>query len=336
MAEAATKIRAELKAAGCTKVCNADQTFILHHPDHNDKFIAPVNSARVGSSVQSDDKEGSTLMVTIDLETSSVKNLYWVFTGNTCLCDDVATHKANRDCQVQLDAADGDFRALEEKGIFVRFQHKHWFDGAITIHYLKSLKQMYGPGEKIGLIWDCAPVHKDRRVNEFIKKAEEDGWLKVCYIPGGLTSVMQPCDIVVNAELKLRTKQWYGEWKENKLAELGSEQGHVKIKMDRMELVLAMEKVRADLNEKERASPTIRPCFKKVGLDIWDDGTESAMGEWIKSLSTNALYKSLLQSQTALDFEPPPQARRAGEDDELPREFERFLQTGQPEDEPYY
>ena len=60
------------------------------------------------------------------------------------------------------------------------------------------------------------------------------------------------------------------------------------------------------------------------------------MGEWIKSLSTNALYKSLLQSQTALDFEPPPQARRAGEDDELPREFERFLQTRQPEDEPHY
>ena len=39
---------------------------------------------------------------------------------------------------------------------------------------------------------------------------------------------------------------------------------------------------------------------------------------------------------TALDFEPPQQARRTGEDDELPREFERFLQTGQPEDEPYY
>ena len=40
------------------------------------------------------------------------------------------------------------------------------------------------------------------------------------------------------------------------------------------------------------------------------------------------------RTEQALDFEPPPQARRAGEDDELPREFERFLQTGQPEDEP--
>ena len=60
------------------------------------------------------------------------------------------------------------------------------------------------------------------------------------------------------------------------------------------------------------------------------------MGEWIKTLDSNALYKSLVQSHTALDFEPPQQARRTGEDDELPREFERFLQTGQPEDEPYY
>ena len=47
-------------------------------------------------------------------------------------------------------------------------------------------------------------------------------------------------------------------------------------------------------------------------------------------------HKPLVQSQTGLNFEPPPQARRAGEDGELPREFERFLQTGQPEDEPYY
>ena len=41
-------------------------------------------------------------------------------------------------------------------------------------------------------------------------------------------------------------------------------------------------------------------------------------------------------AHTALDFEPPPQARSTGENDELPREFGRFLQTGQPEDEPYY
>jgi len=47
-------------------------------------------------------------------------------------------------------------------------------------------------------------------------------------------------------------------------------------------------------------------------------------------------HKPLVQSQTGLNFEPPPQARRAGEDGELPRGFERFLQTGQPEDEPYY
>ena len=45
-------------------------------------------------------------------------------------------------------------------------------------------------------------------------------------------------------------------------------------------------------------------------------------------------HKPLVQSQTALDFEPPQQARRTGENNELPREFERFLQTGQTEEEP--
>ena len=53
---------------------------------------------------------------------------------------------------LQLDAADGKFRAMEDEGIFVRFQKKHWFDGAITIYYLKCLKKMYGSGGKIGLI----------------------------------------------------------------------------------------------------------------------------------------------------------------------------------------
>ena len=37
--------------------------------------------------------------------------------------------------------------------------------------------------------------------------------------------------------------------------------------------------------------------------------------------------------QTALDFEPQ-QARRAGEDDELPRGSGRFLQAGQTEEGP--
>ena len=40
-----------------------------------------------------------------------------------------------------------------------------------------------------------------------------------------------------------------------------------------------------------------------------------------------------MQPHTALDFEPQ-QARRAGEDDELPRGSGRFLQTGQTGDEP--
>ena len=45
-----------------------------------------------------------------------------------------------------------------------------------------------------------------------------------------------------------------------------------------------------------------------------------------------------MQPHTALNFEPQQsqQAHRADEDGQLPHEPGRFLQTGQPEDEPYY
>ena len=95
-----------------------------------------------------------------------------------------------------------------------------------------------------------------------------------------------------------------------------------------MELVRAMESVRSDFNAKERVSPTIRPCFKKVGLDVFDAGSVAAAKEWIRSLNENALYKSLVTNQEALDLDPPAQTRAADED-ELAADFERFLQTGE-------
>ena len=49
-------------------------------------------------------------------------------------------------------------------------------------------------------------------------------------------------------------------------------------------------------------------------------------------LATRSAQNTGVQSHTALDFETQ-QARRVGEDDELPHGSGRFLQAGQTEDE---
>ena len=100
------------------------------------------------------------------------------------------------------------------------FQKKHWFDSRITRRYLLDLKARY-PGQLIGiLIWDSAPSHKDTASIEFLKQAEDDGWLKVVRVPGGITSVVQVGDIACNGPLKKRVKALYGKWRSAQIREI--------------------------------------------------------------------------------------------------------------------
>ena len=54
-------------------------------------------------------------------------------------------------------------------------------------------------------------------VAEYIKAnnalENDDGWLVIGVIPGGLTSILQPCDLVINADFKRALKQWYSKWR---------------------------------------------------------------------------------------------------------------------------
>ena len=95
------EMRKKFKAAGVTKVIGMDQTFILFYPNENEAVIAPVGAKRVGSSAESDDKEGVTLAVTVELGKRSgmqytvgqISPAYWVMTGNTCCCPSAQHHK---------------------------------------------------------------------------------------------------------------------------------------------------------------------------------------------------------------------------------------------------
>ena len=90
-------------------------------------------------------------MVTAELNSSTIKDSFVIFTGTKM--EDVANHVSI------LQTNDYKYLTWQEDGngtSYVNFQHKHWFDAAITLQYLKVLLHKMHPGLKVGLIWDHA------------------------------------------------------------------------------------------------------------------------------------------------------------------------------------
>ena len=69
------------------------------------------------------------------------------------------------------------------------------------------------PGKKVGLSMDKAPQHNSALVQEYIKKKYDEGRLVVVFIHGGLTSVIQVCDLDANKPLKVNIKKRYLQYR---------------------------------------------------------------------------------------------------------------------------
>ena len=89
------------------------------------------------------------------------------------------------------------------------FQKKHWFDADITIMWLEFLLDELFPGKKVGLSMGQAPCHKAKTVQAYIKKMQDMGRLALEFIDGGLTSVIQVCDLDGNKPLNINIKRRY-------------------------------------------------------------------------------------------------------------------------------
>jgi hypothetical protein len=61
-------------------VMAADETFICFH-EHNSRILFPLGEKRVGTAAKFDEKEGCTLMVTMDMLSSSLLCPFIIFTG---------------------------------------------------------------------------------------------------------------------------------------------------------------------------------------------------------------------------------------------------------------
>ena len=57
------------------------------------------------------------------------------------------------------------------------------------------------------------PALRSGRVSEYVEKINKEGCLVFGFINGGLTSVLQVCDLVANKEFKALIKKAYMKWR---------------------------------------------------------------------------------------------------------------------------
>ena len=184
------------------------------------------------------------------------------------------------------------------------FQKKHWFDDDITIEYLTFLLDVVYPGKKVGLSIDMAPAHKGGKVAEYVKQQTEKGRLVLCFINGGLTSVLQVADLIANKPIKALIKKYYYDWRRSfiieersKIARNGGDpHTRIKLKMKVDQMTTIIEQACKQFNDQQKRTRSVAQTFRKAGQDPWYDCREEFQ-EHLQSLSTMSLYGSAIEYQ---------------------------------------
>ena len=95
-------------------------------------------------------------------------------------------------------------------GVLVHCHPKGWMDEDGVVLWLQKVWDMK-PGalqkKLLLLVWDQFRAHKMEKVKEKLKTLK----ITQAMIPGGLTSVLQPLDVVINKPFKDRLRQKWVE-----------------------------------------------------------------------------------------------------------------------------
>ena len=149
---------------------------------------------------------------------------------------------------------------------FIAFHPRHWFDAGITIQWLEFLLNDLFPGKKVGLTMDKAPQHNSAKVQEYIKKKEEEGRLVLEFIDGGLTSVIQVCDLDANKPLKDNIKRGYLKYraefiKAEKAKHPDQPNKRIKMKVTIEKMMELVENAVKEFNAGQRETRSIEKTF---------------------------------------------------------------------------
>eukprot|EP00804_Cyclotella_cryptica_P009838 CCRYP_014149-RA/>CCRYP_014149-RA protein AED:0.04 eAED:-0.04 QI:0/-1/0/1/-1/1/1/0/248 len=191
----------------------------------------------------------------------------------------------------------------------VTFQKKHWFDADITIEWLDILLDKTYPGKKVGLIWDMAGCNTAEQVAKYIENRKDR--LIVAQIYGGLTSVLQVCDLVANKLLKQLIKERYYKWKTDficaereKIMASGRDlrDVRIKVKVPLPVMIGIVDESFKVFNIKQRETESVLMTFCKVNQDPWNDHSDK-LAAHINSLSLDSMYKDSATFMAAEDLE---------------------------------
>ncbi len=263
-----------MKSAGVTKLINADEMFLNFYPKET-QLIAPTGVKRVGANRKENHMEGCTVMVSAEMMTSQLLAPFVIMTAQV---------------EGNLSRQYADW----EGSSAVNFNPTHWMTSQMAKRYLKWLTDCF-PDEKIGLIWDSASTH----VCEDVVNCAEELGLIMGFIPAGLTSVLQVCDMVVNKPLKQRFKQQYCAYKTNTDPGPGG-----KYKLHRDTILTWLERSFENFNRANEDNKTIQKAFKRYGQDprVEDFEKNEEFVKHLAKLCENSIYNSLITQQEALSL----------------------------------
>lgn len=96
------------------------------------------------------------------------------------------------------------------KGIFVRCQEKGWMTSSLMKDWLNIVwnKRPNARQQRAMLVLDSFRGHTTDEMKTALKRLNTD----LVVIPGGMTSMLQVIDVVVNKPFKDKLKEYYNEW----------------------------------------------------------------------------------------------------------------------------
>ena len=263
-------------------VIAADETFLRFH-EASSTVVAPKGAKRVGAAMKSNEKEGCTLMVSMEMISSQLLPPFVIFKGQfgKTLMKKWQTYSKSS----------------------VLFTSNHWMTAETNILYLQYLIGLF-TGRKIGLIYDNAPSHVSAEVMDWItsynSKAPPNEQLVVEFVDPCLTSIYQPPDVVMNAPLKRLVRQQYHDHVHRILQDESHSSEFKpgdKVTISRETLIDFVEKAYEDINNENIKKRWIAESFNKCGLNPWGD--DSCFLKHLDQVNESGMYKALTEAHTA-------------------------------------
>ncbi|OQR89675.1 hypothetical protein ACHHYP_06125 [Achlya hypogyna] len=173
-----------------------------------------------------------------------------------------------------------------------RYLAKRYLNWDGYASYLEWLSECY-PDECVGLIWGHAAAHI---TDDVLVYAAELGII-VGFIPAGITSILQVCDLFLNKPLKAAFKRSCCAYKMR--CDLGP---GGKYKGDRDDIVIWIEEATKEAHKKQLPTRGITEAFRRYGQDPREESNYELV-DHLKGLEESRVYASLLEKQCAADLD---------------------------------